>query len=98
MVFDREVFEAAVRIPETEPAFLELCAALGITVDRIQEHDEVAQAGKTYPPEVWRNLKFPIAEFPSLAQPGDTIFAGVPVRIWVRNRCLEIIIGPAVGP
>src|SRR5436190_24356840 len=67
-VYDREVFEAAIAVPNTEAALVEFCAALGIVVRTIQPEDEVAQNGKKYTPAEWKNLKFPIPGFPNLMQ------------------------------
>jgi hypothetical protein len=97
-VRDREIFEVAIEIPETESAFLELCASLGIDVKRIQPEDNVAQVGTSYKPDVWKTLKFPVPAFPDLAQPGHVNLAGAPVHVWIRGRYLEVLVAPAVGP
>jgi hypothetical protein len=98
MVLDREVFLVVLEIPETETAFLDFCSHHGIPVNRIEGHDQIAQKGVSYKPDVWKKLKFPIPQFPNLAQPGDQTLAGAPAHLWVRGRFLEIVIGPAVGP
>ena len=97
-VLDREIFEVAVAIPDTEPKFLTLCASLGIDVKRIQPEDTVARAGVRYTPEEWERLKFPIPAFPGLLQPGDQIFRGASAHVRIRGRFLEIVIKPGVGP
>jgi hypothetical protein len=97
-LLDRELFEVAVRIPGTQGAFLELCASLGIHVNRIQPGDTVAQPGVAYDPETWKTLKFPIPGFVDLAQPGEQVLAGASVHIWIRNQCIELVIAPAIGP
>jgi hypothetical protein len=97
-VYDREIFEVAIKIPESENAFLEFCAALGIHVARIQPADNVARAGTRYKPDEWELLKFPIPHFPDLAQPREQTLAGAAVHVWIRGGFLEIRIQPGVGP
>jgi hypothetical protein len=95
---DREIFEVAIRIPETQDAFLAFCASLGIAVNRIQPDDTVARTGVAYSPEVWKTLTFPITQFPDLAQPGEQALAGASVHVWIRGHFLEVVIAPAIGP
>jgi len=97
-VHERQIFEVAFEIPETERAFLDFCASLGITVERLQAGDAVARVGTAYKPDVWKTLKFPIPAFPDLAQPKDTTVAGVAAHVWIRNRYMEIVIAPAADP
>jgi hypothetical protein len=96
-VNDRQIFEVSIEIPGAKPAFLKLCDSLGVVVKHIEPGDNVAHAGTSYKPEVWKTLKFPIPRFPDLAQPCDQIVAGVPVYVWIREHHLEIIVAPAVG-
>ena len=96
-VFDREIFEVAIAIPETEASFVEWCGELGIPARRIRTEDPVARAGLKYSPEEWKGLAFPIPLFPLLAQPGEQTLAGAKVHIWIRGRFLEIVIAPDVG-
>jgi hypothetical protein len=98
MVFDREIFAAAIRVPDTQDAFLEICTSLGIEIKKIQPGEAVAQAGTKYSPEQWKKLKFRIPEFPDLAQPGEQVLAGAFVHMWLRACYLEFTIGPGIGP
>ena len=97
-VQERETFEVTIELPESQPEFLQLCASLGIAVRRIGPEDHVAEPGKTYKPDVWRTLAFPLGRFPQFAQPGDTTIADVPVYVWIRDRYLQIIIAPHTDP
>jgi hypothetical protein len=43
-------------------------------------------------------LKFPVAEFPDLAQPGDQRIGGTPVHAWARGRRLDIVVPLGANP
>jgi hypothetical protein len=93
-VYDREVFEASVAVPDIEEALVQFCAGLGIMLRRIQPEDKVARAGTKYTPQEWKELKFSIPEFPNLVQPKEQTVAGVSVHFWIRRGFLEITISP----
>jgi hypothetical protein len=97
MILDCEMFLALLEIPETEAAFIGFCTVLGIQMNRIHAHDQVAQTGVSYTPDVWKKLTYSIPLFPSLAQPRNQTLAGASADLWVRGHFLEIVIGASVG-